>query len=124
MFFDKLGASWTYEAEGYHLPSGWYLPDFYVRDVNAFFEIKPDGFDVQARGPEYRLCIELSQVSESGVWLVCGDPLNAFSEPMRDRIAGACGNQSLAFKDVFPVDLVTRAALAARQARFEHGANP
>lgn len=30
VFFDALGLRWEYEPEGYELPSGRYLPDFFV----------------------------------------------------------------------------------------------
>lgn len=30
VFFDACGLPYEYEKEGYHLQSGWYLPDFYV----------------------------------------------------------------------------------------------
>lgn len=44
VFFDALGVRWEYEHEGYQLPSGWYLPDFWLPEVNGgiFVEIKPE----------------------------------------------------------------------------------
>ncbi len=47
--FDAMGLSWTYEPEGYHLPSGrMYLPDFRVEiaDGTLWVEVKPEGGDV------------------------------------------------------------------------------
>lgn len=44
VYFDALGIRWEYEKEGYQLPSGWYLPDFYLPMRKMFIEIKP-GFD-------------------------------------------------------------------------------
>ena len=43
VFFDALGVRWEYEHEGYQLPSGWYLPDFWLPEVSGgmFAEIKP-----------------------------------------------------------------------------------
>lgn len=44
--FDKLNLKWEYESEGFNLPSGRYLPDFYLSTVNvnenvgAWFEVK------------------------------------------------------------------------------------
>src|SRR5688572_9927535 len=40
VFFDALGVRWEYEREGYELPSGRYLPDFWLPDWNTWFEIK------------------------------------------------------------------------------------
>jgi hypothetical protein len=43
VFFDALGLSWKYEAEGYEFPNYphpiRYLPDFVIQDV-GFFEVK------------------------------------------------------------------------------------
>lgn len=40
VFFDHLEVPWDYEPEGYRLPSGWYLPDFWLPQQDAWFEIK------------------------------------------------------------------------------------
>jgi hypothetical protein len=41
VFFDRCGQPFEYEHEGYHLPSGSYLPDFYFPQFAAFLEVKP-----------------------------------------------------------------------------------
>jgi hypothetical protein len=41
VFFDQCGQPFEYEYEGYHLPSGSYLPDFYFPQFTAFLEVKP-----------------------------------------------------------------------------------
>lgn len=41
VYFDCIGIEWWYEMEGYQLPSGWYLPDFWLPQVNMFAEVKP-----------------------------------------------------------------------------------
>lgn len=40
VFFDSLGIEWEYEPEGFELPSGWYLPDFWLPEGQAWVEIK------------------------------------------------------------------------------------
>lgn len=41
VFFDALGVKWEYEKEGYDLgDAGWYLPDFWLPEINAYVEIK------------------------------------------------------------------------------------
>lgn len=40
VFFDALNMRWQYEVEGFELPSGRYLPDFYLSDQNLFIEVK------------------------------------------------------------------------------------
>lgn len=41
VFFDTLGVRWDYEPEGYILQGEPYLPDFYIHDWRAWFEVKP-----------------------------------------------------------------------------------
>lgn len=42
VFLDALGVRWVYEREGYDLgPAGWYLPDFWLPDLDSWLEIKP-----------------------------------------------------------------------------------
>jgi hypothetical protein len=40
VFFDSLGVAWDYEKEGYSLPSGPYLPDFWLPANRWWVEIK------------------------------------------------------------------------------------
>ena len=41
IFFDTLGIKWYYEPEGYRLSDGtMYLPDFYLPQMDTFFEVK------------------------------------------------------------------------------------
>lgn len=40
-FFDYLGIKWAYESEGYAFEDGtMYLPDFYLPEMKAWFEVK------------------------------------------------------------------------------------
>lgn len=41
IFFEELGLGWQYEVEGFDLPSGRYLPDFYLPSQHCHVEIKP-----------------------------------------------------------------------------------
>jgi hypothetical protein len=42
VLFDALGVRWEYEIEGYVLRDGTrYLPDFYIHEWDAWFEVKP-----------------------------------------------------------------------------------
>lgn len=40
VFYDTLGVPWEYEKEGFELPSGCYLPDFWLPEQDCWVEIK------------------------------------------------------------------------------------
>jgi nucleoside 2-deoxyribosyltransferase len=43
VFFDRMGWRWEYEPQGFDLSNfGRYLPDFYVHEIDTWFEIKPE----------------------------------------------------------------------------------
>jgi hypothetical protein len=69
VFYDALGVEWHYEHEGYQLSSGWYLPDFWLPNVNGgcFVEIKPE----PGHGEEH--CRALANASSRTVFLFHGE---------------------------------------------------
>ena len=56
VFFDRAGIEWQYETEGFLLPSGPYLPDFFLPKLGLWFEVKGQ----RADGEEWQRCRELS----------------------------------------------------------------
>lgn len=71
VFFDALDVEWEYEPEGYSLPSGYYLPDFFLPNVSGglWFEVKPYrgyGADIDAR------CYELAKATGYNVVVAHG----------------------------------------------------
>lgn len=69
-YFDLLGLPWQYEPKAFRLPSGTYLPDFYLPAPYDFFvEVKP----TRAAVEEARL-VELSASEKRPVFCVCGNP--------------------------------------------------
>lgn len=62
VFFDALKYPWIYEYEGYNLPSGYYLPDFYFPGNETFLEIKGLPFTEA----EKQKCKELSMLKIDG----------------------------------------------------------
>lgn len=58
VFFEKMGWNWVYEHEGFKLPSGPYLPDFYFPDLDIYAEVKPFEFSEE----ELKKCSELSEL--------------------------------------------------------------
>ena len=82
VFFDHMEIEFYYEPEGYQLPSGWYLPDFLLKNVvliyptddiddieygigDLWVEIKPCGLTDH----EHALLIELSK--STGIESIC-----------------------------------------------------
>lgn len=147
VFFDTLGVRWEYEKEGYDLgPAGWYLPDFWLPDLEMWAEVKGEPFnsseEAKARALADASTYEVLQLvgipTYTVYWSIrpkgqgyssddrmdyvlddqyCHDEHRWFSSPgLRD---GEDASQQ------FYVSPRTRAAYAAaRQARFEHGESP
>jgi hypothetical protein len=78
VFLDSLGRrDWQYEREGYDLPSGRYLPDFWLpirhpvhQHAGYWLEIKGD----QPTEAEKRSCLELHEETRHHVILIAGQP--------------------------------------------------
>lgn len=65
VFYDALGIEWQYEPEGYSLPHGPYLPDFWLPQIAAFIEIKPPGLG--HREGCFVLCADLAEATGKSV---------------------------------------------------------
>lgn len=78
VLFDRAGIEWQYETEGFLLPSGPYLPDFFLPGYGLWFEVKGRSADDEER----QRCRELSY-SEFPVLLAEGPvgerPLTLFA---------------------------------------------
>lgn len=69
VFFDQLEIPWDYEPEGYQLPSGWYMPDFWLPEHRIFFEVKP-----RATPEGFGKCCELIMQTGRPVCMSLGQP--------------------------------------------------
>lgn len=47
--FDRMPLQWNYEPEGHALAGRGYLPDFFLPQLDAWFEVKPDETDGSER---------------------------------------------------------------------------
>lgn len=66
VFFDAAGIKYLYEPEGFEMEDGTkYLPDFYLPDMNTFFEVK----GVMDRVDEHKI---ESLLKESGKYVAIG----------------------------------------------------
>lgn len=90
VFFDALGIAWEYEREGYELPSGRYLPDFWLpqiqgnpglveNEIGVWFEVK----GVLPTDHEKRLGSELRIVTQHQVYIAIGQPFDPDFVPER-----------------------------------------
>jgi hypothetical protein len=71
VFFDALGVEWEYEKEGFELEDGTrYLPDFWLKKLGCWVEIKPDFVDDQ----EIHKAGMLAANSKKWVNLISGEP--------------------------------------------------
>lgn len=132
--FDKIGVRWQYEAQGFHLPSGNYLPDFTVDlgNNNPFFiEIKgpmPDAHEFEVAtevnlyvAPLIILSGDLPRNRGEGTgWIfekTTGEYAGEWSmtDPEKAIIFGAVGHQKVT------IPLWEAGLTAGRSARFEFG---
>jgi len=83
VFFTEMNMPWQYEAEGYELPSGRYLPDFWIPFDDGLQGYGPwhkqPGYFIEIKGSppserELRFCRELTAATDHHTWLFQGDP--------------------------------------------------
>lgn len=69
VFFDTLGIKYEYEPQGFELPAGNYLPDFWLPGINGYIEIK--GKDPTEE--EGLLATQLARATGKYVYVFFGD---------------------------------------------------
>jgi hypothetical protein len=151
VFLDALKVAWEYEKEGYDLgEAGWYLPDFWLPELNCWAEIKPDEPSKEDRAKMKALVMETKipvvlfvgtpDEDECGVSLVkryfwdATDPgMIPFmledphyfggAETVAQKIKHGIvwDFDIMTYRAVFGNRSFTNAIRAARSARFEHG---
>lgn len=91
MVFNKLEIPYEYEREGYDLGGEWYLPDFWLPQVECFVEIKPK--EEAALEDGIKKCQSLSIASDKRVLLIGGNPWRGeYSLIVFSRCHGECGH--------------------------------
>lgn len=78
LVFDLLKIKWHFEAESWLLPSGPYLPDFYLPHLRYWVEVKPNADSVALKK-----CDELAIHSERSVLLMCMEDLTPPAERVK-----------------------------------------
>jgi hypothetical protein len=124
VFLDTLGVKWTYESQGLEITGNdgqivRYLPDYFIAEWDVYLEIKgPPPNEAERHKAQ-----SLADATEKAVWLLAGEPGRGYFicyiftpfEPVKvDK----------EFK--WPLteaqqEILSKAYLAARQSRFEHG---
>jgi hypothetical protein len=90
VFFEEIGFDWTYEPEGFELPSGaWYLPDFLIKNnkhcYDYFYEIKPKEAEKCAKVKEFKIQLqeainyECISTKRQDIYQLNGDPIEAIN---------------------------------------------
>ena len=140
VFFDALGLDWEYEAEGYELSDGTrYLPDFKMTDTDqlwSFVEIKPlVSWTEGTLDDDLTRTMQFATDMNTGVFVCHGDPMEHKTTYLMEagpifvdgESQASPWNYHMPFgKDGDYInrsdwDVIYRARLKARGARFEHG---
>lgn len=139
VFFNSMRFAWHYEPEGYALPSGNYLPDFWLplpfrpeddwKRPGYWFEVKP----FTPSNEELALVRDLVLATGHCAYLVGGDigqscPVWRWNRDGSLCAAGAVLDDtllslfcSLNTRSEAPWPCIAESFTAARSARFEHG---
>lgn len=96
VFFDAAGIEYQYEPEGFDIEGEWYLPDFYLTEMNAYVEVKNknafnvtfndnDGIAIESgtedAGKYLKFALHFPQELKSSFLITMGDPFEAFAYP-------------------------------------------
>ena len=140
VFFDSLGIAWEYEKEGFDLAGHWYLPDFWLPQVQMWAEVKGESLT----GYESALCYKLADDTGHEVLILVGPPeyraypfiIGSFEDDghtecdcylTRDylderRFYSCVGvDETEQRQQLENDDTYVKAVNVARSARFEHG---
>lgn len=152
VYFDAIGIDWEYEKEGYDLGDGfYYLPDFWLPQVNMWGEVKPIDFSsteiekverlVRGTGKACLLLVGLPDTKTydavESIYPPCDDILPPYdlirinylltmyhNYPVDEGRFYCMPGECLDTVDDFYLngfDDIPPAVDAAKQARFEHG---
>lgn len=138
VFFDVVELGWQYEKEGFELPSGRYLPDFWLPEAKTWAEVKGGDFSEH----EKALCRELAEATGYRCLMLNGPPDEIFywaAEPNDDFSPDRLMDYYLPYwlhegrfyscsGESYPTQARNDfggcpGVVAAKSARFEHGEN-
>lgn len=73
VFFDTLGIRYEYEKEGYDIDGTWYLPDFWLPDLDCFFEVKGSYKDTGAMWEDWARLWDFCHLIQKCVYIAHGE---------------------------------------------------
>ena len=82
VFFDALGVRWVYEEEGFDVWGRWYVPDFHLIDLDAWWEVK----GAKPTKDELELTWDFALSMNRPVYLSSGSPLKPSQDGDMKRI--------------------------------------
>lgn len=145
VLLNTLGIEYEYEKEGYQLDSGWYLPDFWLPGEQVWLEIKggnPTVLELKkleelsiSSGNKAFLCYGSKFVMDNSVICYGVDWAREGQRIFWDMFYTEISYESILIDGLTPlekwnkalgycdkgIELIDKAVLAAKQARFEHG---
>lgn len=143
IFFDAQGIEYQYEPEGYDLGGEWYLPDFWLPQVNMWAEVKAQKLSDRERMLAERLvvatlspCLQLIGTPDARAYRaieLCdtGTPFATTTEVEYMLVTRYIETESRFFwsqyagGEAWILDpAYYEAVTSARQARFEYGETP
>lgn len=144
VFLDAVKVPWEYEKEGFSLPSGAYLPDFWISNpmpewpyAGYWLEIKPSNVSAADLAAAQQKMAELTESTKHTSHILCGTPedckayfYNFYQQKwiLDNDIEYPVGHRDpVLFHLVYsmthelPVVPIEQAIAAAMSARFEYG---
>lgn len=116
VFFDAMNWQFQYEPEGFALPFGPYLPDFFLPQLQCYFEVKPS--EKPKHDPKYGvqdrsqiLAEELALATGKPCLIVYGTPYDLWNYPGMTFLAEGTGELNFDHDDF-------RLGLGAHGARY------
>jgi hypothetical protein len=127
VFFHHANTAFEYEFQGFNLPSGPYLLDFYLPAYKAFIEVKPPPAPDLPPTEIVRGMHLIKGGACKHFLAVYGDPLSALNDDPRPWSIDLEPSGPRVCRGIGVLDFIAPlydSANAARAARFEHGERP
>ena len=99
VFMDAIGVKYEYEREAYDLDGLFYLPDFYLPQINAHLEIKND----RPTEDEFEKASRLSRLTKVPTYIVFGQP----EMPWSNNLPSSESAQKIQWEEINGLEVCT-----------------